>query len=122
LAKIAENKALSILNAARKWATARLPKDYDAIADGGDDDSPAPEQDVQRLQILEEVIENELRGLEKSVARHLMANFGTVDYKQLQAETHAKLDTLYSTCAKVRRKIRERAEEIERQRKGSHEL
>jgi DNA-directed RNA polymerase specialized sigma24 family protein len=62
---------------------------------------------VTRVQMMEDIIENELKGFEQVVARRDVAVGGTADSHTLAAEYGKTLNTVYVTRKKVRDKIRD---------------
>lgn len=113
--RIVQNAAQSILRGEKKHVAKEL--EFDPVCDPAD---PDEEEDnlptcnpnghpggMTRVQMMEDIIENELTGFEQVVARRDAAVGGTADSHTLAAEYGKTLNTVYATRTKVRNKIRD---------------
>lgn len=114
--RIVQNAAQSILRGEKKHVAKEL--EFDPVYDPAD---PDEEEDnlpicnpnghpggMTRVQMMEDIIENELTGFEQVVARRDAAVGGTADSHTLAAEYGKTLNMVYATRTKVRNKIRDR--------------
>ncbi len=115
LIRIVQRAALSILRGEKKHVAKEL--EFDPEHDPADHCEDAPPKcgsaEMTRVQMMENIIENELTGFEQIVARRDAAVGGTADSHRLAAEYGKSLNTVYATRTKVRDKIRSRILERE---------
>jgi RNA polymerase sigma-70 factor, ECF subfamily len=115
LIRIVQRAALSIIRGEKKHVAKELEFDpeYDP-ADHCEDDPPeCGSAEMTRVEMMEDIIENELTGFEQIVARRDAAVGGTADSRTLAAEYGKSLNTVYTTRTKVREKIRSKILERE---------
>jgi RNA polymerase sigma factor (sigma-70 family) len=106
--RIARNAAIDILRGERRHRAKDLKSDlaYDP-GDHCDDDADASSSiDPWYVAQLEDIINNELTGLEQAVAQTDLAVGGPADAERLAAQHGTSKETIYITRSKVRRKIR----------------
>lgn len=116
LIRIVERAAQSIMRGEKKHVAKELEFDpvYDpADPDEAEDDLPTGNPNghpggMTRVEMMEDIIENELTGFEQVVARRDAAVGGTADSHTLADEYGKSLNVVYATRTKVRNKIRER--------------
>jgi RNA polymerase sigma-70 factor (ECF subfamily) len=111
---IAHNCAIDLLRG--EEGHAEIPEGHDP-EDRCDDESLAPSPETEwRIQQMDDIIENELKGFEQVVARADLAAGGSADSRRL-ADLHGKtIGTVETTRSKVRKKLRTRILEREAQR------
>lgn len=110
--RIAERAAQSIMRADKEHVAKDVeyrpdydPADHDEEVD--DDPPNSNSGGVTRVQMMEDIIENELTGFEQVVARRDVTVGGTADSHTLAAEYGKSLNVVYATRTKVRNKIRD---------------
>jgi RNA polymerase sigma factor (sigma-70 family) len=111
--RIVQNAALSIIRAEKKHLAKELEYDpaYDPADHCEDDSPPSGSQDAWLVQQMNDIIDNELTGLEQAVAKADRAIGGSADTARL-AEIHGKtLNNIYATRSKVRVKLRKLIQE-----------
>lgn len=115
LIRIVQRAALSIIRGEKKHLAKELEFDpaYDPASDCDDEQSECGSGQMTRVEMLEDIIENELTGFEQIVARRDAAVGGSADSHTLAAEFGRSLNTVYATRTKVREKIRSRILERE---------
>lgn len=108
LIRITQRTALSILRGEERHTAKELEFDPEHDpADHCEDEPPAcGGLEASRVQMMEDIIENELTGFEQAVARRDAAVGGTADSKTIAAEYGKSLNAVYVTRSKVRDKIR----------------
>jgi DNA-directed RNA polymerase specialized sigma24 family protein len=108
LIRIVQRAALSILRGEKKHVAKELEFDPEHNpADHCEDELPeCGSAEMTRVQMMEDIIEHELTGFEQILARRDAAVGGTADSRTLAAEYGKSLNTVYTTRAKVREKIR----------------
>jgi RNA polymerase sigma factor (sigma-70 family) len=118
--RIVQRAALSILRGERDHIAKELEfrPDYDPADHCEDEQDEADSKDAWRVQQMQDIIENELMGFERVVARADLAVGGTADSKRLATEYGKSLNAVYVTRTKYRDKIRSKILEREA-RKGS---
>ncbi len=116
--RIACNDALSILRGENRNRAQHLQHDpgYDPAEHCADDPPEVGSKGSWRVQQLEDIINNELRGLEQAVARADLAAGGPADTGRLATIHGTSPNTIFATRSKVRAKIRRLIEEREAQR------
>ncbi len=115
LIRIVQRAALSIIRGEKKHVAKELEFDPEHDpADHCEDDPPeCGSAEMTRVEMMEDIIENELTGFEQIVARADLAVGGTADSHRLATENSKSLNTVYATRSKVREKIRSRILERE---------
>jgi RNA polymerase sigma factor (sigma-70 family) len=117
---IAHNLALDLIRGEEELA--ELPPTYDPEDHCEDESQEIDPETEWRIQQLDDIIENELKGFEQILARADMAAGGSADSRRL-ADQHGKtIGTVETTRSKVRKKIRTKMLEREARRprtKGS---
>lgn len=106
--RIARNAAVSILRGENR-NRAKDPE-YDPAYDPGDhcdEDTPAAgPRDLWRVQQMQQIIDNELKGLEQAVAKADIAVGGSAEAGRLATLHGTSKGTIYATRTKVRAKIK----------------
>jgi RNA polymerase sigma factor (sigma-70 family) len=118
IVRIARNEAIDILRGEDRNRAKDLEYDrsYDPGDDRDEDFSAASVRDRWRVEQLEQIIYNELKGLEQAVAKADLVVGGSADAGRLASLHSTSKETVYVTRNKVRAKIRKLILEREAQK------
>ena len=119
LTRITQNEAISVLRHEKRRRGVSL-NDYEPPIDPADDCEDEPDElwtaNAWRVEQLEDIIENRLKGLEQAVARADLASGGDPDIARLASLHGTSKNTVSVTKCKVRKKIQRMILEREAQR------
>ena len=119
LIRITQNEAISILRYEKRRRCVSL-NDYEPPINPADDCEDEPDElgaaDAWRIEKLEDIIENRLKGLEQAVARADLASGADPDIARLASLHGTSKNTVSATKCKVRKKIQRMILECEAQR------
>jgi hypothetical protein len=95
---------------------AEFPEGHDPEDHCDDEDLVPSEETEWRIQQMDDIIENELKGFEQVVGRALIATGDAVDSHRLAQQYGKTIGTVDTTKSKVKKKIGQRILEREAQR------